>query len=114
MLYMHVSSSLLLLLVLLQEALPLGEAFAVKTLAPKFSFRGKVVSCVHSAERRLPVKCRSQIFGRVEPIMSQSSGKLHDMRYEELMELVPKSLTDRGRVITYSRKVFIPLTKLCR
>jgi FO synthase len=40
--------------------------------------------------------------------------KLLELDTAEMERTLPGSATRAGRVITYSRKVFIPLTRLCR
>ena len=39
---------------------------------------------------------------------------LLEMDMEEMERMLPEEATAVGRVVTYSRKVFIPLTRLCR
>ena len=45
---------------------------------------------------------------------AQEMGRLLELDAAEMERTLPRSATQPGRVITYSRKVFIPLTRLCR
>jgi len=126
-------AALLLLLLALHEAIPIAEAFILSTNqgiagmrppANHESLRQGLRGHAPRAETRLAPRLRS---GRTPLILSSATSKngqqqqhqqhqlpSHDMDTNSLLDLVPKHLRSKGRVITYSRKVFIPLTRLCR
>jgi hypothetical protein len=47
-------------------------------------------------------------------IKAMDEARLHEIGIEDLEKMLPESLRCAPRTITYSRKVFIPLTRLCR
>ena len=124
---------MLLLLLALHEAITIAEAFTLSTnqgiagMRPPANhecLRKGLRGHAPRAETRLAPRLRR---GRTPLILSSSTSKngqqqqhqqyqqpYHDMDTDSLLDLVPKHLRSKGRVITYSRKVFIPLTRLCR
>jgi hypothetical protein len=122
---------LLLLLLALHEAIPIAEAFMLSTnqgiagmrpLANHDRLRHGLRGHDPRAETRLAPQLRR---GRTPLILYSATSKngqqeqqqqqpYHEMDTDSLLDLVPKHLRSKGRVITYSRKVFIPLTRLCR
>jgi hypothetical protein len=121
-------AALLLLLLALHEAIPIAEAFMLSTnqgivgMRPPANhecLRQGLRSHAPRAETRLAPRLRH---GRTPLILASATSKngqqhqqpFHDMDTDSLLDLVPKHLRSKGRVITYSRKVFIPLTRLCR
>lgn len=114
----------LLLLITFYAAIPHVESFLVpastlvspKGISPASSPRAREGHRQREANFQGYVR---KTGGRTPILMSGASlaragPALHEMDYASLLEMVPKHLVAANRVITYSRKVFIPLTRLCR